>query len=228
VSATEDQEQAAAMAAMGAVVDEPAPKPPRKRAPRKAAAPKPAKAAPRKRAPRKAAALPAVVEAVEAEVVEDEGQELVLEHEDPAYRVYLLRLAGMSWPEIVLRTPYEHTSGARLAYSAYAQRMALMEGSDIAQERQQEALARAEAVMSANYDAMMAGDKDAGGLYLKANADWYRMAGLEKADVRVNSQQTILITGGPDMAMQLREQVEARDAETRRKDDAAAAAWVEH
>lgn len=192
--------------------------PAKKAAPRKKPAKKvAAKKAPAKRA-RKAVAPPpepepeppaepgmdlAVIEAQAADIAE-------LEH--PAFKAWEMKQQGLTWEEIADRSDtYRSAATAAAGVLLWLQNGALAAGREVAESRAQLSLDRVERVISAAWDKAMGGDKDMLAIVLKANADFYRMAGLERAPVKVSSKQTIVIGGGPEMAAELRAAAEEQD-----------------
>lgn len=144
---------------------------------------------------------------------------VVPEVEDRAYKAHMLRLQGNSWEVVADRADYASGSGAAAAVQTWLQRGALADGLEIAAQRARMALERTEQTIAAFWDKMVAGDADAAKIVLKANADYFRMAGLERALTTITSKQTIVISGGPDMAAQLQAAAEQADEERRRAQD---------
>jgi len=196
---------------------------PAKKIPAKKAAKKSTAAtAERKRAVRKrAAAAPDVPDEVaEIQPPPEPAELMVLDLEAPAARAHALFVQGVPWPEIALRTGYASEQSASTAVAIYLQRGAIAADLETSKTRASIALETTTLVKSAFFDRAMLGDKDAAMIVLRANEDYYKMAGLEKTDLTVNSRQTIVITGGPDMAHQLQEAAERIDEQRRRAEDA--------
>lgn len=210
----------------------PAKKAIKKAAPRKAA-PAAAKKAPAKKAVKKAAPprkrtprrprRPAQPPKAELEVIE--GPALAYEVADvevvwegaeidhPARRAYDLRVQGKTWLEVADRIDeFSSAEHASIAVRRWQEQAALRQGMAVAKDRLQLALDRVERIIDAAWDRAIAGDKDMMAVVLKANQDYFRMSGLEKASINVNSKNTILISGGPDMAEQLQAAALAREA----------------
>lgn len=171
---------------------------PRKATPRKAPAKLTRKAPGKKAAAKKAAAAdPEIPNEVAGEVAVAEPAEIVPalhELEDPARDAHDLWIQGMAWEEIALRTGYAGAQQASAAVALWLQRGAIADGVQAARARAAQALEVTQRVKSAFWDQAMMGDKDAANIVLKANADFYRMAGLEAGALTVNSKRTIVIS----------------------------------
>lgn len=179
----------------------------------------------RKAAAKKAAAAdPTVPSEVAGEVVVPEPAEIIPalhELEDPARDAHDLWIQGMAWEEIALRTGYAGAQQASAAVAVWLQRGAIADGMMAARVRATQALEVTQRLKNAFWDQAMMGDKDAANIVLKANADFYRMAGLEAGALTVNSKRTIVISDngggapGEGFAAQLRQA--ALDADEARR-----------
>lgn len=183
------------------------------------AEPIPPKKAPRRRAPRKAVAPPPeeLVPVLEpdAEPQVDLAELIPVDEEGQGFRAYQLSLQGYSLREIGERLDLT-ISAAHAAVHLGAQTLNQFESIETALERRRIAIAVTEVVKAANWDKMLTGDKDATTAVLKANADYFRMAGLEKADIKIKNNNTIVVRGGDEMAGDLRAVAEAADEARRR------------
>lgn len=146
--------------------------------------------------------------------------ELVDERQEMALRAHDLYLAGRPWEEIAEEVGYPSVATASAAVALWLQRGAIASGVETSKARAAVALARTERMIAAYWDKAASGDLDAAKFVLKANEDFYRMAGLEKADLTVNSRQTIVIGGGSDMADQLRRAALEEDESRRLAEEA--------
>jgi hypothetical protein len=132
----------------------------------------------------------------EAEIADEVG---FVEVVDPAHEAFQLRMTGLPWREVAVRTGYRTEANATMAVRRYLARGAADRHVDERAEDYRLAIERHEAVLAAWWDkANVDLNPKAAIIVLRCLNQLNVLQRLTEPEVSVKSEQTIVIAGSPE------------------------------
>lgn len=114
---------------------------------------------------------------------------------DRAYEAHQRRLSGMSWHDVAAEVGYLDGRVANTAVSTYLQKVAVEMAPELRREALQREVDRLDALQHGCWHQAVKGDLGAGNLVLKIIGQRSKLLGLDRPDITLNEQRTILISG---------------------------------
>jgi len=122
---------------------------------------------------------------------------------DRAYDAHQLRVTGQGWADIARAVGYISAQVAQMAVTAYLQKAAVAQASELRQAAFQTELDRLDLLHAAFWPLALQADAQAAAVILKIHDRRTRLLKLDEASDTVG-QRTVLIHGGEHMARDLR------------------------
>lgn len=123
---------------------------------------------------------------------------------EPAFQAYELRKANVPWPRVARLCGFASVAACATAVTRFYQGAALARGRELAEYALQTELDRLDDLAATFYVAAHTGDLDAAKFLLSISAQRGRWQGWERTDRTDEGPRTIIISGGPEMAAELR------------------------